>query len=198
MNRNHIRTSLIGSLILASSAFTTAMAVPFDTLTVSEETQLAAYEKVYIAPVSVNLTEDTRRNIRDINSERPVTPQDQARRADKFQKYLARDFGKRFEIVEAPADDVLVIEATITQLASTRPTLADANVNVQLDFSRSIYAGSASYSVNLQAGDLVLAEIADSYDTTLNDGRPRIAIWQDADAGLSLFSRQLARYVAKN
>ncbi len=192
------------SVLAAFAGLVTATALPacasgpFDTVEVASPATLAAFDKVHIAPVMVMLDPETRRNVRDIRSERPVSEADQRRQAEELREDLIRAFGESFELAEAPGPGVLTVEATITRLVSTRPTIADASsVTVGLDFD-SLYAGGADYEVTLREADTVLATIADASQTSLNDQRPRVGVWQDADRMHGEFSRQLARYVSKN
>jgi len=197
-------TSLIKSalaLTAAASMLTSvAHADTFDTVEFEADAILSTYEKVYIAPVEVDFSEHRiRRNIRDINSIRPVSELDQARKADDFAEDLEREFGKRYTLVDAPGEDVLTIETTLTKLVSTRPTIADRRAtNVNLSF-QSVYAGGADYQIQLSEGDTLIATIEENQSSnTLNDGRPRIGIWQDTNRSFNRFSRQLARYVERN
>lgn len=185
------------TLALASAAH----AGPFDDVSLTSDTSLATYEKIYIAPVSVDFGDQPiRRNIRDLRGLRPVTDSDQARRADDLADDLQREFGKRYVLVDAPGEDVLTVETTLTNLVSSRPTIADRrDASVNLDF-RSIYAGGADYLVTLREGDQLIGTIEENHthNSSSNDGRVRVGIWQDVDRSFSRFSRQLARYVQQN
>ena len=188
-------------LIAVSAALSfslVAAASPFDDVNRTADAALGNYQSVYIAPVEVALDPDTRTNIRDIDSPRPVSERDQARRAERLNRDLTRAFGKTFTLADAPGDGVLTVEATLTGLRSTRPTLADQRVNVQLDFSSSVYAGGADFEVRLSEADTVLMEISDKDQSFLNDGRPRIGVWQDADRSFRSFSSKLVRFVRNN
>lgn len=190
---------LIGLAIALGLASLTppAYAAPFDQIEITETTSLAGFQKVYIAPVKVELADTkVRRTIRDNRNDRPVSDRDKAHRATETRRHMMRAFGKNFEIVNAPADDVLTIETIITKLASTRPTIADSRVNVGLSF-KSIYAGGANFYVRLKQGSAPLAEISDSYQTRLNDGRPRVGTWQDYTYVSQRFSRKLASYIRR-
>ncbi|MEM6899673.1 MAG: DUF3313 family protein [Pseudomonadota bacterium] len=186
------------ALFLTAAMTSPALAAPFDEITKTVDDTLASYESVYIAPVQLDLPEDTRRTVRDIRSPRPVTERDQTRRAERLQRDLTRAFGNNFELVDAPGEDVLTVETTLTGLRSTRPTLADQIAEVQLDFGSTVYAGGADYAVRLSEADTVLVEIEESDKSNLNDGRPRVGTWQDADRSSRLFSSRLARYVRDN
>ena len=179
---------------------TTAHAAPFDTIDRATDAPLSSYEKIYIAPVEVDFSEhQIRRNLRDRRGVRPVSESDQARKAEDLSEDLERAFGKKFTLVDAPGDDVLTVEATLTKLVSTRPTIADSRINIGLSFN-SLYVGGADYRINLTEGETLLATIEErqSQDSNLNDGRPRVGIWSDADYSFHKFSRQLVRYVQNN
>lgn len=193
-----IRPLILMVTLVLAAALPPAMAGPFDELKVENTAAFANFEKVYIAPVGVELDEENvRRNVRDIRSDRPVSEKDRTRRAERSHADLTRALSKHFEIVDAPGADVLTVEATITRIVSTRPTLEDQRVvSIQLSFS-SIYAGGGDFKVRLLQGDTIHAELEDSYRTNLNDGRPRVGIWQDYDRSSRQFARKLARYLDK-
>jgi len=175
-----------------------AHAAPFDQIEIVETASLANFQKVYIAPVKVELADTkVRRTIRDIRSDRPVSDIDKTRRATETHKHMVRAFSKNFEIVDTPTDDALTVETVITKLTSTRPTIADTSANVGLSFN-SIYAGGADFDVRIKQGTSLLAEISDSYQTRLNDGRPRVGTWQDYTYVSRRFSRKLAKYTKEN
>lgn len=195
--------SIIFHYFILAAAFCTvinmspAFAATFDKIEMVSATPLTSFQKVYVAPVKVKLDEiNIRRNIRDISNDRPVSEQDQILRAQDLQDRLIRAFGKRFEIVEAPGEHVLTVEATITKLASSRPTLADFESEPSLNFA-SVYAGGADFSVRLTQGEITLINIQDSYATNFNDGRPRIGTWQDYDIVSRQFARKLMKYASQ-
>ena len=189
-------TVAFAASLFASSL--TATAAPFDTIETQAATPLAGFEKVYIAPVSVELPERTRRNFRDNVNDRPVRESDQVRKAEDAHKDLVRAFErKNFAVVDAPGADVLTVETTITSLRSSRPTLADYDVQVGLDFN-SVYAGGADFDIRLSQEDTVLVEIEEDFRTRLDDGRPRVGIWQDVDRATQRVATRLAKYVTKN
>jgi len=172
-----------------------AHAAPFDQIEITETAALTGFQKVYIAPVKVELADlRVRTTIRDTRSARPVSDRDKAIRAKQTRQHMVRSFSRNFEIVDTPTDDALTVETVITKLTSTRPTIADTRVNVGLSFN-SIYAGGADFDVRLKQGTSLLAEISDSYQTQLNDGRPRVGTWQDYSYVSRRFSRKLAKYI---
>lgn len=174
-----------------------AIASTFDTLNVVQESNLSAYKKVYIAPVGVELKERFRRNLRDIGAPRPTDERDQQKRAEDARITFTRAFEKKYEVVDAPAEDVLTVEAVITRLESTRPTFADYDVTPGLSPS-SIYVGGADYHVRLKNGDTLLAELSEKYQTDLNDGLPRNGIWTDFEYASSRMASKLIKHIKKN
>lgn len=184
----------------AAMATSAAHAHPFDSIETETEAALSGFTKVYIAPVAIDFSEHrVRRTVRDSTGFRQVSERDQSRKAEDLAEDLEREFGKRYTLVNAPGEDVLTIETTLTKLVSTRPTLADQRQTINLSF-RSLYAGGADYQVELTTGDTLLATIEDNQtnQSNLNDGRPRVGVWQDTDRSFNRFSRQLARYVESN
>lgn len=195
MPSTKFRSFLIAAAFSSASAFAPAFSAPFDKIQGDTEAALAGFEKVYIAPVKVELADKrVRRSIIDRNSPRPVSQSDKALKAQDAYEDIVRAFSKKFQIVEAPGSDVLTVEAVVTKLISSRPTLEDYNQQATLNF-QSVYAGGADFDVRLLQGDAVLVEISDSNRTSFNDGRPRIGIWQDYDYVSNRFARKLARYV---
>ena len=192
------RPLIVALTLVAGSATPTAIAAPFDTIETLQTVPLSSFEKVYIAPVRVEL-EDTkvRRNIRDTRSDRAVSDVDKERKARDSHKDIVNAFSKKFEIADAPGPDILTVETIVTRLSSTRPTLEDFNLNVSLSF-KSVYIGKADFKVLLRQDDTVLAEIKDSASGNFNDGFPRISTWQDYDRLSDRFARKLAKYVARN
>ena len=179
---------------------TAAHAAPFDTIDRATDAPLSSYEKIYIAPVEVDFSEhQIRRNLRDTRGIRPVSERDQMSKAEDFAEDLEQVFGKKYTLVDAPGEDVLTVEATLTKLVSTRPTIADLTAQIGLSFG-SIYVGGADYQINLIGGETLIAAIEEkqSQDGSFNDGRPRVGIWSDADYSFRKFSRQLARYVREH
>lgn len=184
--------------IMLSLGFS-ANAQPFDELTTSTDTTLSEFQKIYIAPVKLDLPETTRRRNRFTSREdRPVSGRDQSRKAQDLKNHMTAAFAKSFQIVDAPGPDVLTVEAVITRLISTRPTLEDLRIFPGIDFSSSLYAGGGNFDIALKSSDIILATLTEDYRTSLNDGRPRVATWQDFDRSSKSFSRKLVRYIKKN
>ena len=198
MDLTKFRPLALAAALCSMSTFVPAIAAPFDEIETVNAAPLASFQKVYIAPVKVELDEtNIRRSVstfRNGRNDRPVSDRDQALKAQDSFEDIAKAFGKSFEVVEAPGEDVLTVETTITKLVSTRPTLADYRVIPGLSFD-SIYAGGGEFSIRLSEGETVLTEISDNYITNFNDGLPRIAIWQDYDRASKRIARKLARYV---
>lgn len=193
------KLSLIAIASLTLSLGQTASAAPFDEVSTVSDTSLAGFQKVYIAPVTVELAETrTRRNLRDIDAQRPVSDKDKERRAKDTYKDVVQAFSKKFEIVDAPGADVLTIEMVVTKLVSSRATLADFGVSPRIDFSSTIYAGGADFDVRMSQGDTLLVEISDSNITNLSDGFPRNGTWQDYNRVSNRFARKLSKYVSEN
>jgi hypothetical protein len=177
----------LAAFIAAATAFSSAAA--FDRETLVGDKPLSSFKSVYIAPVSLSLDES-----RDA---RPVRDKDAAGRASDFHDELVDEFSEAFDIAGAPGAGVLTVEATLTKLVSTRPTMADYDDQPSLAFE-SVYAGGAAFSATLSEDGETLAEIGDQYTSTLGDGTPKIATWQDADRAFSQWSRQLVDFVEKN
>ncbi len=177
----------LAALIAAVAASSSAAA--FDRESVTGDKALSSFKSVYIAPVALALEQG--------RDERPVRDKDAAARAEAFHEDLIDAFDGAFDMASAPAAGVLTIEATLTKLIATRPTMADFTDQPGLGFE-SVYAGGAAFSATLSEDGETLAEIGDRYASTLGDGAPKIATWQDADRAFSQWARQLVGFVEEN
>lgn len=203
----HLKLSLL-ALALAGTASLmapSAAAAPFDKVEVSSQTQLATYQKVYIAPVSISLEEPTasllaqRRRSAYISGQRPISEDTQTRKSSDLYDDLRRTFAKDFVLVDGPGQDVVTISAEITKLIPSRPTHAERNRSVgSLDYGRSVSAGGVDYTVVMSTGSEPVISIRDSFRASLSDGVPRNSVWHDVDRSFDRFSRQLARFVKAN
>jgi len=172
----------------------------FDQISISPDLErpLSSYERVYIAPVAVSLPEPADRFQRRRGiGRRPVSEKDQQAKAVDFQMELEQVLGRDFEIAAQPGPGVLEVRATLTELQSSRPTMADVQDVPNLDF-QSVYTGRADMVIELLEADTGLATIQDSYVASFNDGVPRTGVWQDVDFAFSRWARQLRRYLKRN
>ena len=192
-------TAMMVALIAAVSFAGAAAASSFDRVSFSQKDKaLSSYEEVYIAPVEVSLPEAASRfALRRGRGERGVSERDQSDRAQDLYDSLSYSIGERFSLADAPGPGVLTVRATITRLASTRPTVEDYRRDVNLDLN-SIYTGGADISIVLTENGSEVATLSDSDFGNLNDGRIRAGIWSDADRAFSRWGRKLAKFLAKN
>ena len=190
-----LRFGLAGGA-LAAMALTAgaAFAGSFDTEKVTTDRSLSSFESVYIAPVQADLNLDVIAYDPRGTGDRPVDKSDVEERASDFHDALEKAFSKSYAIASAPGDGVLTVEATLTDLASSRPTLADDKRQSGLSAS-SVYAGGGAMKAVLSENGVVLAEVNDSFTSTLNDGRARAWIWSDADRAFNQWSRNLVEFV---
>lgn len=177
----------LAAFIAAAAAISSAAA--FDRESVTGGKQLSSFKSVYIAPVALSLEQG--------RDERPVRDKDAAARAAEFHDDLIDEFSGAFDIADAPGEGVLTIEATLTELVSTRPTMADFSEEPGLGFE-SVYAGGAAFSATLSENGEALAEIGDRYTSSFGDGSPKVGTWQDADRAFSRWARQLVDFVENN
>ncbi len=171
-----------------------ASAGGFDSETVTQDANLADFKSVYVAPVELDLKADG--GGYGSSRERPVSADDAAKKAADFHADLVRAFDD-FSRASAPGAGVLTIAATLTELKSSRPTMADYDRNAGLSAS-SIYAGGASVEFDFSEAGAVLAEVSDEYETSLSDGRSRIGLWDDADRAFSSWARRVADFVREH
>ncbi len=183
---------------LLTAAVATAAAAPFDDVERFADKRLSEFSAVYIAPVAVDLPEPDIGQVtfaRPVN--RPVSGEDQARQAEALHEDLVGAFGRRFQLADEPAAGVLTVEATITRLASSRPTHADFERNPRIELS-SVFAGGAEIEVRLSEEETALARLRETQFTSFNDGRPRLATWADANRVFQNLSRRFARFAAED
>ena len=203
MKQQIVRAS-IAAITLGALSAGSAQAQRFDSLTKAEGVTLGEFERVYIAPVSVDLVDseaafnDGQLNFTRSRLEPPsISETDQQNNAEELQEDLSRAFGNRFMLVDAPGEGVLTVDATITELIASRPTPDRLRDNPGLD-PLSISAGGAAYFIQLKEEDVSLAEITERDKTSLRDRVPRVRIWQDAERSYGNMARKRSRYVSRN
>lgn len=195
----------LATLGAASVVAPAATAAPFDQVEVRSEAQLATYQKVYIAPVTISLEEpdanllSQRRTSQYLQSQRPVSADAQARKSDDLYADLTRTFAKDFTLVDEPGPDVLTIAAEITRLIPSRPTAEERKRGVgSPEFANSVSPGGVDYNVMFSSGDEAIIEIEEASRSSLSDGYARVNVWHDVDRSFDRFSRQLAKFVKDN
>ena len=198
---NVFRSLAIAVISIGFSHSIPAIAAPFDQIETRSTVPLSGFKKIYIAPVDVELDELRFRTgvyDRDDTEPRPVSDDDKRRKAEYLEKHLNIAFKKKFEIVDAPGEDVLTISATLTRLVATRPTEQDFGRTATPVTGAGIYPGGADFYVELSQGDAQLGSLSKTYQASLSDSIPRTTQWQDADNFIRRFSKRLAWYVRKN
>ncbi|GAB3731195.1 hypothetical protein GCM10028794_07220 [Silanimonas algicola] len=185
-----MRKPLLVALVLIATP-----ALAFDQAQVMQPAALSNVQSVHIAPVAVELPAARRAGARG-DEPRPVAPRDAEAKAADLTAALRRGFEKEFTVVDAPGPGVLVVEATLTRLEASRPTMADYHREPGLGFE-SVYAGGAAVEVRLSRDGSDIAVLKDRYVGSFADGAPRIGVWQDTDRAFSRWSRQLPDWVAQ-
>jgi len=196
-----IRVIIVILGFISGSVMLPAYGSTFDRIEVKTEATLNDFQKVYIAPVKVELARTPQRltRFRAVNrADLPIAERAQIQKAADVHSQLVRTFSQHFEIVSAQIDDALTIQTTITRLAPSRPTLELTRTVPGLDISRSTFAGGGTFSVTLSADSAELLTITEEYQSRLTDRQPRITTWQDFDRASKRFSKDLARYIRKN
>ncbi len=164
-------------------------------ITGANASDLSAYSKVYIAEVQIAddlANREVRPLPRRYQKERPVSEKDLAARAEDLRERLAMEIGKSKTLVGAPGEDVLTVQATITELRSNRPTMADYRAEPSLSH-RSLYAGGAAVDISFIVNGEEIANLSDDYFGSLSDPIPTMAVWGDAKDAF----RRIARTTAK-
>jgi hypothetical protein len=182
--------------LLLAFALVAMPALAFDQAQVMQPAALSNVQSVHVVPVALALPATTRRVGARSDEPRPVAARDAEAKAAELTTALRRGFAKDFTVVDAPGPGVLVIEATLTRLEASRPTMADYHREPGLGFE-SVYAGGAAVDVRLSRDGSDIAVLKDRYVGSFSDGSPRIGIWQDTDRAFSLWSRQLPTWVAQ-
>ena len=186
-----MRTPALLALIVVATP-----ALAFDEKKVSNPAALSGVERVFVAPVALDLPAATGRFERRHGGIRPVLPRDAEARAEALTADLKRGFRRDFELADGPGPGVLVIEPTLTRLEASRPTMADFQQEPGLGFE-STFAGGASVTLRLLRDGEEVAVLKDRYAGNFSDGQPRIGIWQDADRAFSRWSRTVPAFVAQ-
>lgn len=181
--------------LLLSLALFALPALAFDQAQVMQPAALSNVQSVYVAPVAVELPAAARRFDRRGDAPRPVAPRDAETKAADLTTALRRGFAKDFNVVDAAGPGVLVVEATLTRLEASRPTMADYHREPGLGFE-SVYAGGAAMDVRLSRDGADIAVLKDRYTGNFGDGLPRVGVWQDTDRAFTRWSRQLPSWVA--
>ena len=167
-----MRPIRLPTLGLLSLAFLAGPALAFDQAQVMQPGALTDVRSVYVAPVALELPAPARRHDRRGDGPRPVAVRDAEAKAADLTSALRQGFGKDFTLADAPGPGVLVVEATLTRLESSRPTMADYHQEPGLGFE-SVYAGGAALNVRLSRDGSDVAVLQDRYTGTFGDGTPR-------------------------
>lgn len=158
-------------------------------------TSLTGYDSVYLAPVAVSDAVTARIDARRVGpttdaDERPLSERDIETKRMDLEQEVREALSKVVTLEGAPAEGVLTVEITLTDLRSTRPTLADTRTNPGLSFE-SVYAGGAAVEIAFTDGGETIATASDERFYDLNEG-PKVSIWQDADRYFSLLADKVA------
>ncbi len=189
---------LAGALGLTSTTLP-SFASTFDTVTiVSNETSKGAYDRVYIAPVKVDIKgRQTGALARLRSNSLRFSTSEADEKAEELYQALSLELTKKFELVSAPGPGILTVSPTITRLAPSRSNNVEGARNVGRDQIRSVSAGEAKIELTLSDADTVLIKIKDHFQATFNDGAPRVSRWQDVDDAFFEFSRKVGNYLEK-
>jgi hypothetical protein len=182
--------------LFVSFSLIAAPALAFDSESLASSAKLSSFKSVYVAPVGVDLPE-TRGAPSYLGKDRPVSDNDAAQKAADFHEDLVNAFDNSFTIASAPAAGVLTIEATLTRLQSSRPTMEDLRETPGLSLD-SRYAGGADVTIAFSEAGASLGEISDSYVDTFDTARIPAGTWEDANRAFSMWARQLVDFVEEN
>lgn len=182
-------------LALAGACASQGGTPTFDEASIVSDSRFADYEKVYIADVTIsdelrNREAQSRRN--SVGSDdRPVTERDLQAKAADLKKQLKREISRSKQIVSAPGEGVLTVQAELLDLVSSRPTMADFAGEPALS-SQSRYVGGADIRVTIMDGERMLATVTENYQGSFTDQRGN-SIWGDANHGIYIAANKVAR-----
>ncbi|MEL7028484.1 MAG: DUF3313 family protein [Pseudomonadota bacterium] len=171
----------------------------FDEAYLEDGADLSAYSSVYVDAVGaeVEADENGQYNPRDGFSE-AISQNEIDQRAETLRERLQGRLEDKVTMADGADAGVLVISATLTELAPSRPTLEGLSQEPSLSLSGSVAVGGAAVRIELiDGGDgAVIGRLEDrNFGRDLGDGRPRVGVWSDADRAFSIWSRGLARYL---
>ncbi len=199
---------VLSAITLTASPLSTAHAAPFDNVAITgtKTKSFSSYDAVYIAPIQLSLPQNGEKTLRrtrlglSTNAGRrfrPISDRDRDRKANDLYGELSAALERNFELADSPGVGILTIKTTLTDLRSTRPTIADYSNQINLS-ANSLYTGGASIIIVLSEDGSEIANISDKFDTSFNDPRPRVGIWEDADRAFERWGRNLRKYISKN
>lgn len=197
---NKIMRYIALSLSFLFMALAVDAAPKFDSVDLeTSDLSLGAYQQIYIAPVSVNLKHERKGALGRFRAIQPVVPQqDKDEKAAHLHQTLTRQLSKTAEIVNVPGPGILTIAPTLYRLTPSRLTLANRAARLDTDFNGSVTAGGAEIEFQFSEGKEPLGSLKDRYQSSLNDGSPRVGFWDDADDAFALISQKLYKFVENN
>lgn len=182
-----MRTCLAAAAFAALSAVSPALAAE----------PLSSFGQFHVPAVETRLDLNVRRiDVRGAG-DRPVSDSDARDQAEALHERLVDALADRGALVEEPGPGVLTVAVTLTDLRSSRPTIADIQRQPGLSFD-SVYAGGAAFEAAFSVDGEPLGDMADDYYGSFADNLPRIGIWQDAEDGYRFFARKIVRHIEAN
>lgn len=191
-----MKLAALGAVFFATACATSGTS-GFDEADISTGADLASYNSVYIADVAVApelANRDTRVSTTQAlgKYDRPVSQRDLAELAGDIQGALSREVGRVKTTVPAPRPGALTVQATLVDVASNRPTMADVSAQPGLS-QQSVYAGGVEIAIVLSDGSEQLATLVERYDGMLQDDVGPPSTWEDANRGIDITARKLAQ-----
>lgn len=191
------RRVLIAALFAFALAPASASNRHFEQSTIANSAVLTGVQQIHIAQPTLALELDVRRHDPRGAHDRPVRDRDAEAKASDLKRALETRLARNYTVVAAPGPGVLVIQPTLTWLASSRPTMADFQQTAGLSHD-SVYAGGAAVRFELSRDGQALGTLTDKYVGSFADGQPRIGLWSDTDAAFQRWARGLGRELAAN
>ena len=190
-----IRRAASAVLLLLTAAFSFgagAASEPFDKFEIGEGADLAAYERVYVAPVMVSERLAARIDYVPLNASdtvRPLSPGNVRRNVEEVEEVIKAAIGKHVTLVDEPGPRDLTIQIILTDLNPNRPSEAELKVRPTMNAS-SVTAGGAGASVEFLVGDILIALGESAYAGNALDGQSHP--WRDADLYFAALARDIA------
>ncbi|MEM1102995.1 MAG: DUF3313 family protein [Pseudomonadota bacterium] len=200
--------SAVAAALLVVSVFAGPPAAALSSVSVSgfddaaeAVSDFSDYTSFYVQSVTAEVEANESRQFRPSEGFSTAISQDEIeQQADRLEAQLERWLSRRIEAADGPGEGVLVIDAVLTELIPTRPTLEGLSQEPTLSLSGSVGVGGAAVRIEISDGasEEVIAQYSDTRTNgNLNDGLPRIGVWSDAERAYSSWARSLARHISK-
>lgn len=191
--------SAFAAVALAACATTAPGVASFDRASISDQSRLAQFDAVFIAPVEVGpelakRMEVSGRPLSRRADDRPIAARDVQMKSNDLRQELTAAISPLKRVVNAPGDNVLTITPVLTKLQPNKPTFGDLSNDPSLSF-RSVYAGGAAAEFRFSENGRSLGSVRDSYSGRIDENFPNQPTWSDVDRTFARWARNIAAMV---